>query len=493
MDGSRGEGLVLGVGAEEGVGLARGAAWECVGFLRPLLAALDQHLDLRLVRTVANVVMAMVANRNRAMALLLSELGEHLAGGPQHGPAGTKRIDRLIHSDNWRAEEVEDHLLDEAGRVAREEGERAGEGMALLILDGSVIEKAESSELQGLAPVRSAKARRLERPRPKMGKGYFVGKPAGPKVVPGFEWVCAVVTGLAARQDRRPLALAGWKLYSKPKVGEDEDSEVDRAKHQEAAADLLGRVAGVLGQERLLHVWDRGLSGSKWLSQALDEGLHFLVRWKKSNKLRPMSAPSTRTKASPYREEQEGILAWKLTAGLKAWGHGIISNPRKPDEPLKVSYAARQVRMLHRDDPLWLIVVRRDKATKPRRGGSEPWRLLTTEPVRTAEECWRIVLAYAARWNVEQTLRYSKSELGIESVRVRGWEPRRKLLALLALAYAFLLRLLALSPPDAIAVILRWAHRTGRQANGPYRSLYRLRSALSNLWNKHTPSFQGAP
>lgn len=90
-------------------------------------------------------------------------------------------------------------------------------------------------------------------------------------------------------------------------------------------------------------------------------------------------------------------------------------------------------------------------------------------------------------------LRYSKSELGIESVRVRDWEPRRKMLALAALAHAFLLRLLALSPPDAIATLLRWAHRTGRQANGLYRSLYRLRAALSNLWIKHTPSFQGVP
>ncbi len=158
-----------------------------------------------------------------------------------------------------------------------------------------------------------------------------------------------------------------------------------------------------------------------------------------------------------------------------------------------MSYAARQVRMLHRDDPLWLIVVRRDRSTKRRRGTTEPWRLLTTEPVRTPEECWRIVQAYVARWKVEQMLRYSKSELGIESVRVRGWEPRRKLLALLALAYAFLIRLLALSPANTIALILRWAHRTGRQARGLYLPIYRLRSALSNLWTKHTPSFQGVP
>jgi len=437
-------------------------------------------------------VMAIVANRNRPMALLMSELGQYLAGGPEHAPAGTKRIDRLIHSGKWRAQEAEDYLLDEAARVA-EEADRVEGGRVLVILDGSVIEKSESTELDGLAPVRSAKARRLERPRPKMGGGYYSGKPTGPKVVPGFEWISAVVTGLAGREERRPIALAGWKLYSKPKEEADEASGVNRAKHQEAAADLLGRVVGVLGKERVLCVWDRGFSGGKWLSQALDEGLAFVVRWKKGNKLRPLDAPSTKAKASYYREEEEGVLAWRLTAGLKAQGHGIIPNPRKPEEPLKVSYAAREVRMLHRDEPLWLVVVRRDRATKARRGTTEPWRLLTTEPVRSPEECWRIVQAYLARWNVEQMLRYSKSELGIESVRVRDWEPRRKLLALVALAYAFLLRLLALSTPEAIALILRWVHRTGRQAKGLYLPIYRLRTALSNLWTKHTPSFQGVP
>lgn len=493
MDGNRGQEIVVGAEAEVELGLAKDVAEECVGFLRPLLERLDEHLDVRLVRTVANAVMAIVANRNRPMALLKSELGQYLAGGPQHAPAGTKRLDRLIHSDKWRAEEAEDYLLDEAAMVAGEEAEGVGEGRVLLILDGSVVEKSESSEMEGLCPVRSAKARRLERPRPKMGTGYFHGKPAGPKVVPGFEWVSAIVTGWTGGEGRRSAVLAGWHLYSKPKDQVDEDSEVARQKYQEAAADLLGRVLGALGRERVVCVWDRGYSGARWLSQALDEGLDFVVRWKKGNKLRPLSAPSTRTKASSHREEEEGVLAWRLTAGLKAWGHGLIPNPRKPEEPLKVSYAAREVRMLHRDDALWLIVVRRDKGTRRRRGTTEPWRLVTTQPVRTAEECWRVVQAYAARWNVEQMIRYGKSELGIESVRVQNWEPRRKLLVLAALAYAFLVQLLALSPPDAIAHLLRWAHRTGRQANDLFRSLYRLRAALSYLWTKHTPSFQGVP
>lgn len=128
-----------------------------------------------------------------------------------------------------------------------------------------------------------------------------------------------------------------------------------------------------------------------------------------------------------------------------------------------------------------------------RKRKGEPWRLLTSEPVRTAEECWRIVVAYGARWAIEQELRFSKSELGIESIRVRGWEARSKLLAIASLAYAFLVDLLDDGAGELIPALLRWAHRTGRQAKDAWRSLYRLRSALANLWNRCTPDLHWFP
>jgi hypothetical protein len=222
-------------------------------------------------------------------------------------------------------------------------------------------------------------------------------------------------------------------------------------------------------------------------------GLSFVVRWKKGNKLRPVDAASVGDdNASPYRQEEDGVLAWKLTR-MKSWGTRRLANPRIPNNPITVGFAAREVRLLHRKERLWLVVVRLGKLTKRRRGGTEPWRLLTNLPVRTEEECWRIAEAYGARWAIEQELRFGKSELGVESVRVRGWQPRAKLLSLAALAYSFLVQLLSDGTRQILSLILRWAHRTGRQAKDAYRSLYRLRAALANLWNKHTPSLQGLP
>jgi hypothetical protein len=60
-------------------------------FLLPLLALLDACLDVRLVRTFLATVETILAFRNRAHGLLLSELGAYLLG-PQQAPAGTKRL-----------------------------------------------------------------------------------------------------------------------------------------------------------------------------------------------------------------------------------------------------------------------------------------------------------------------------------------------------------------------------------------------------------------
>ncbi len=54
-----------------------------------------------------------------------------------------------------------------------------------------MLEKPESEKLEGLAPVRSSKAKRLQRSRP----GVF-NKPGKPIVVRGWEWTAVLLCGL---------------------------------------------------------------------------------------------------------------------------------------------------------------------------------------------------------------------------------------------------------------------------------------------------------
>lgn len=519
-----------------GAGLSATVTTRCQTFLAPLRTALDTHVDPRLVRTAAPTVPAIVRHRTRPTALLLSELGAVLAG-PTPAPAGTKRLSNLLHRLNWQATQIAQWLGTQAQAPVAAAAAAVPEGRALCILDGSVLEKPERPRADGLRPVRSSKARRLSRPRPQPGSGYDHGPPGAPIVVPGWQGLAAVVTPWTGADTRRSLTLGAWYTYphpapprpSPPPAGAGDAGDPDPLalppcltpalplpqdassggavphaaacaavggpvpvqRDQEAQATVLAPLVSAWGRQHRLHVWDRGLSGAPWLGHALDDGGHFVVRWKKGHRLRPATAPSVGNPlASATAQDRDGVAAWKLTRGRRAWGARLIANPRTPTQHLRVSFLAQAVRGLQRDTPLWLVVARLGKGSARRRGSPEPLRLLTTEPVETEAQCWRIVEAYLARWDVEQVLRFGTSELGIERVRVRDAAARRKLLALASLAYAFLVTLYGDGHHPLLPALLRWAHRTGRQARDAWRPLYRLRAALANLWSAHPPALR---
>src|SRR5260221_126302 len=81
----------------------------------------------------------------------------------------------------------------------------------------------------------------------------------------------------------------------------------------------------------------------------------------------------------------------------------------------------------------------------------------------------------------------------IESMRLRDWEPRRKLLLLVTLAYGFLLWVLA--PCLLLArsrLLVHWEPRADWRQWNAKLPVYRLRWALSRLWLSHPPSFAGS-
>ena len=133
--------------------------------------------------------------------------------------------------------------------------------------------------------------------------------------------------------------------------------------------------------------------------------------------------------------------------------------------------------------PLWLVISRPGH-------GREPWYLLTNEPVYTPDQAWKIILCYARRWQVEMALRFDKSELGFESLRVFSWEVRLRLFQILALVHAFLLQFL--TPPfEELRTYLlgTWCHRTGKRSRESQAPLYRLRFALAFFWSRFPPPF----
>jgi hypothetical protein len=118
--------------------------------------------------------------------------------------------------------------------------------------------------------------------------------------------------------------------------------------------------------------------------------------------------------------------------------------------------------------------------------GRKPWYLITTETVSNTEQAWQIILAYARRWQIEMSLRFTQSEMAFESPRLHAWEARLKFLLIASLAYAFLLSLLA-DMDCLVHFIPRYGHRTGQWSRDISAPLYRLRLARSRLWLAFRP------
>lgn len=413
----------------------------CYRFVRPLLRELGAKLDRRLVQTFLDLMLVIVMHRHRNQGLLLSELGGYLLGA-EHAPAGTKRISNLLHSSGWEAKAVEDYLWQRADQAVEERFDPQED--VYVIWDESVIEKPESLKAERLCAVRSSKARRLKRIKP----GYFNPPTGRPVFVPGLNWLQVVVTGL-----RGAPALAHIRFWTTR-------GEAKTTKREQEHR-LLRDVAKRWGRT-VVHLWDRGFAGTPWLGLVILYQVRFIVRWQKNYKL---IAPDGRL-----------LKAWECSRGKRSLDHRLIYDSRRRCER-KTGIVFLPVRVPDFPHfPLTLVVSRPGK-------GRKPWYLITSERVASVADAWRIVLAYNRRWQVEMSIRYSKSELAFESPRLLAWENRAKLLAIAALVQAFLFSLLDVCLDPLRAWLLRhWCHRTGKRNRSPAAPLYRLRLALSQLW-----------
>jgi len=416
---------------------------KCWKFLRPLLEQLHGLVDRRLVKTLLDLGMVILIQRNRNHGWLLSELGDHLLGG-ERGPAGVKRIASLLHSVKWSSILILNYLWkcgDEKVKGLLEERE-----VAYAIWDESVLEKPESLKAEGLCAVRSTKATRLKRIKP----GYFNPPTGRPIFVPGFNWLQVLVTGL---QGAPVLAHLCWWTTRGEKASQKRAEE----------GKILKKVVKLWGR-KVIHIWDRGFAGSPWTTLALDQHLRFILRWNKNYHL-----------IGPDGRKHE---VWKIVRGKRSWEYRMVWDVRRRCQR-KTGVIALPIHLPDDERQLFLVVSRPGY-------GRKPWYLITTEPVLNAEQAWRIIFAYARRWQIEMSLRFTKTEMAFESPRLIAWEARLKFLLIASLAYAFLLSLLP-NTDFLFTLISRDCHRTGKWSQDLSAPLYRLRLAISRLWLHFRP------
>jgi hypothetical protein len=410
-------------------------------FLEPLLHELDATVDKRPLRTLVQTVEAIVAFRDRNHGLLLSELGDYMDGLGRGG--GTKRLSTLIHHQGWKAQQIEEFLLWRAdSQLAHWEAQ--GED-GLLIWDATVLEKPESLSAEGLCAVRSSKALRLTRVK----KGYY-HPPGKPIFVPGLHGIGLLLAGRSKQQGPAMLAALRWWTSRGPLASYEKD---ENCKLLRLCSRRWGRT--------LLHVFDRGYCGSPWLGALYGFNTRFILRWKTNYHL-----------VDAHGCKQ---AAWKIARGKRGLAPRTIFDAV---HHCNVEGSVLFFPVTHPDFPDWPLTL-----VVGRRKGGTPWYLLTNEVVATAEDAWRVVMAYARRWQIEMAFRNLKSELAIQSLRVYDWEGRLKLLGMLTLAYAFLMDLLRAEERTARDWLIAYAcHRSGAHLREVDLPFTRLRIALAKLW-----------
>jgi hypothetical protein len=417
-------------------------------FLGPLLVVLDRSLDKRLVRTLVQCCVAIIRFRNNQRGLLLSELGSYMDGAPglsKTATAGTKRVGKLIRSVKWHVWQIDQFLLEEA---AKEVKRLHGQGQRILcIMDGSVLEKAESTSLEGIAPVLSSKAKRTGRSR----KGLLFNRPPlRPIRVMGMEWTGTIITGL---QGIPRLAVMRWWTTKGAYAEKMRDKE-------EEILRLLVRKWGPL----LTFVFDRGYASGPWLQVLEKLGVTFIIRWIKTHLFTD--------------QEGQSKHLWQIGRGKKYLAHKLI---RDAQSGLQVTCDLWWTVVRHPCyyGPLYLVRVRMQGKLS---------YLITNERVTSEEEAWTVFFSYKRRWQIECSFRYAKCELAMESPRLWSMENRLKMLSIVLLVYAFLLFLLEEVYHELLTRLLRCAcHRTGKRCREARVPLYRLRWALSHLWNQCRP------
>ncbi len=407
-------------------------------YLSPVTRILDAQIDSRLVSTFYNLFVTILMFRNRAMGLLLSELGGYICGFDR-APAGTKRISNLLRSDKWGADLIDDFLFARTTnriKELKEKGKRA-----LLLWDDSRLEKHESWVCEGLCSVPSSKAKRLTRIRP----GFF-SPPKKRICVPGFQWTGVFVSHLGGIPS--VCQMSWWTTRGKFK--EDPDNIIWR---------LLKKMEQHLGQA-LVHVFDRGYANEKMLRYLFHFEQDFIIRWKKNHLL---------------THQQKGKKKTHLLArSFKAQSSKIVRDKvRKQDKKVTISWAP-VTHSEYPDNQLFLVIVRDKK------NYNSPMYLITSLKIERAKDAWEVMFSYMHRWEAEQGFRFLKSEMALESPRLWFWDNRMKLMAIVTLAYDFLLRLLNNWKSWIPLFFKRWCHRTGKRYRDASIPLYRLRMAISN-------------
>ncbi len=352
-------------------------------YLAPLIAGLAQEMDHRLIRSVKEALIAILVHPRPGQALMLTTFAEQSPHRPRLIHT-VKRFYRLLHHPSFQPATVRRWLVE---RGTDHWDEATDE---LVLIDGSELIKPYAVHMEHLA--------RVPNPLTKQG---------GPKTMPGYLLLAAVRTSLT----KGMAQILDWRVWSTREPGFRSENQVTQQ--------FLDRLLARVGRHAVL-VMDRGFGRFALLGRLAALQARFVVRL---------------TSKRDFEVDDEGMVHLALLAyRLPLVYERVVYDPLRKAEVL-ARYGFRRVHRKEIPGEVTLVVQWLADI-------EEPWLLLTNEPVHSEHDAWRIVRCYWRRMEIEQSFRYLKSEVGLDSFRVREFAAIERMVALGMVIYAFLVELL---------------------------------------------------
>jgi hypothetical protein len=382
---------------------------------------LATQVDPRLMRSFREAFFAILTGDNARSSLLLTSFADSAFPTCDKLIYTVKRFYRFLRNNDWTDDDLRQYVLDRS--LAQPFKHNRDE---LLIVDVWGCEKKYGKKMEHLCGIRDTDEGLDER-----------------KVTKGYPFLVAVRTALA----KGPARLVSWELFSYT-APEFLSQNLVEWQFIQSLWQRFGK--GVI------FTMDRGFSRFTLLGDMSRLGIRFVVRMKQDVNVDP-------------GDERLVSLKWLAYAmALVHWKK--VYSPEEKREKI-ARYGWRKVKRPEVKGDLYMVLQWLE-------GEKTPWILLTNERIESAEDAWRIVRIYWRRMEVEQSLRYLMSELGLESFRVRRIQAIKKLFALAMTTLALLVELFESQSHlvEAVCHLGRWL---GLRKEKP--TLYKLRWGLRRL------------
>lgn len=185
-------------------------------------------------------------------------------------------------------------------------------------------------------------------------------------------------------------------------------------------AEILAAVDDVNRHLKGRGIWtmDRGCDRKKLLEPLLDKGLRFVIR--------AVGDRMVRDRRGRLRSMAEVAAGCRLRHQAR-----VVKIDKGQEKSYELHYGAEPIRLVGRDEPLWLVVLAGF--------GEQPIMLLANLKLRAqdSESVWWAARIYWTRWKIEETFRFVKQSYNLEDIRVMKYQRLKNLVVLVTAAAYF--------------------------------------------------------